>query len=256
MSTPLSTFDYDASGAALAARPRVALPGPESDLIDAFLARVNFRASRNLRVTLFREPKLQSGFPDLVFVTWHAPTAAKWREERARLRTDDLRLMQLLLTNGPTPTDRLRYLFGPTLQTCIARLIEAGLISRQRSRWRVAPLSSAFAVRRIVALEAKVAKYAEALDQAERNRWFATESYVLLPRMPLRSSILKDARDRGVGIWISGHASPMVPAEPSAFRQPLSIPSWMFNEWAWRDARRTTSEASHSTKETTGESDN
>ena len=80
---------------------RQARPGPEANLVEQFLLDLPFDTQRNCRVTVFREPRLQSGFPDLVAVLWHEPTTRLWDEARAGISADDVRLVHLLASHGP-----------------------------------------------------------------------------------------------------------------------------------------------------------
>mgnify|MGYP001590883292 CR=1 FL=1 len=212
-------------------RPR---PGPESALVERFLEEFPLSASRGIRVTLFREPKLDSGFPDLVSVSWHPATADKWSANRARLKRDDLRLLHLLESSGPLRGIDLDRHGEGRASTSLKRLVDLGLARMTRAGWRSASARATFAVRKIVAFEAKVADLNGAVAQASLNRWFASESYILVPRAP-RASIEVNAKRHGVGIWVVGSRRPLLAAADGG-RQPVSYASWLFNEWAWRTA--------------------
>jgi hypothetical protein len=216
---------------------RAPRPGPESDLVDRFAEAFasSPTRSRGLRTTLFREPRLLSGFPDLVAVTWHAPTAERWTGARRRLSTSDLRLVQLLVSMGPATQSMVERLVGRRQASRLPALQDAGLLLERAGEWRVRRLRDAFAVRGIVAFEAKIADLGQAVAQASANRWFASESYVLLPSAPRRAAAAAEASRLGVGIWIDGMNSPLLAARTNT-EQPVSFASWLFNEWAWRDA--------------------
>ncbi len=223
--------------AAFGPKCRVPRPGPETALVDRFVeAMTSARScSTALRTTLFREPRLLSGFPDLVAVMWHAPTAERWSGARKRLSTADLRLVQLLVSTGPTDVETLEGLVGRDQASRLPVLHEAGLVIERGGEWRVRRLREAFAVRGIVAFEAKIADWGQALAQASANRWFASESYVLLPSAPRNADATAEATRLGVGIWVDGMNAPILPARRNS-QQPVSFASWLFNEWAWRDA--------------------
>lgn len=224
-------------GAGLGPRCRAPRPGPETDLVDRFVGSLATLGAgrRTLRTTLFREPRLMSGFPDLVAVTWHAPTAERWRGERREVTTADLRLVQFLVASGPTPAAVLQQAFGCRQLARLPLLRDAGLVTARGETWRVTRLRDAFAVRGIVAFEAKISDLGEALAQASANRWFASESYVLLAAAPRGADAASRALRLGVGIWVEGRNTPLVPAPRNA-EQPVSFASWLFNEWAWRGA--------------------
>jgi hypothetical protein len=104
--------------------------------------------------------------------------------------------------------------------------------------WASRRLEESFAVRGIVAFEAKISDWTQAIHQASANRWFASESYVLVPAVPARGTLLAQAQRAGVGVWVEGKNTPVQQAPSTIERQPMSFASWLFNEWAWLDASR------------------
>lgn len=218
-------------------RSRRARCGPETDLVKQFLLDWPLNAPGCCRITIFQEPRLLSGFPDLVAVLWHEPTAMRWDAARARLSGDDFRLIHILATLGPQPEERLAQLFHHNqVGRSLEQLAILGLVSKRRGRWRAAALRETFAVRRIIAFEAKVSDWRSAIEQASLNRWFTSESYVLLPRAPRRRALLDAASKAAVGVWIVGEPAPVLDC-PADHEQPVSYASWLFNEWAWRCAQ-------------------
>ena len=217
-------------------RFRRSVSGPESDLIERFLEAYQPDLHPSCDTTVFREPWLASGAPDLVVVVWHTPTTVEWLDARLAVSARDVKLVQLLVSNGPTPTPDFKRLGGVSAEKSLNRLESAGLVRRASGSWRARSLRRSFAVRKIIALEAKIGDWQRALVQAAVNRWFASESYILIDRMPRNSRASEEARAIDVGIWVDGEPAPrQKPA--SVLRQPLSYTSWLFNEWCWRDAR-------------------
>jgi hypothetical protein len=204
--------------------------GPEQDLVDWFLELRTVKPKKGERLTIFREPRLPSGFPDLVVVVWNESVAAKWANERRSIVPADLRLMQYLATVGPARTLDLKSLFGPEAERSLGRLECADMVVLQKGQWRTRALSRTFAIRRIVAIEAKVAEWRIALDQAFINTWFTPESYVLVPAVPKGASLLEAAQQHGIGV-LSKERPRLVEQRLS---QPRSYASWLFNEWTWR----------------------
>lgn len=210
--------------------------GPERDLIDQFLRQNPIPVPRGCRVTIFQEPRLESGFPDLVAVVWNESVARRWSPARADLSQDDIRLTHYLFHAGPCDDAQLRTLLFRNLAASIERLHTAGMIRRIGGRWSAAALSRLFAARRIIAVEAKVNEWDAALRQAFLNTWFASESYVLVPRIPKTSQLLDEANLLGIGVWTSAEEPARLPL-PATNPVPRSYASWLFNDWAWRAAR-------------------
>lgn len=204
--------------------------GPEQDLVDWFLELRAVKPKKGERLTVFREPRLPSGFPDLVVVVWNESVAARWATERRSVVPADLRLMQHLATAGSARTLDLKLLFGPGTERSLGRLERADMVVLQKGKWRARALSRIFAIRRIVAIEAKVAEWRAALDQAFINTWFTSESYVLVPAIPKGAGLLETALQHGVGV-LSKERPRLVERR---ITQPQSYISWLFNEWTWR----------------------
>lgn len=200
-----------------------------------------FAPDRNCEMTIFVEPKLLSGFPDIVLVYWHAPTTHKWPDIRMELTADDLKMLQLLVSNGPTQIEDLCQFRGNALWQSLEKLGQAGLIYYRAQHWHARSLENTFAIRKIIAFEAKVDARQDGISQAAANRWFANSSYLLLKEPPKRGGeqLLHQATNMGIGIWVHNGAFELLsPQSQRPLRQPLSYASWLLNEWAWQTARR------------------
>lgn len=212
--------------------------GPEAEMVDRFIEETDIPSFRSYRTTILREPRLPTGFPDIVAVQWHQPTTVQWKPCRANLSSDDLRLAHLIATRGRTTRDELESYWGRMAVPALKRLQSAGLASEKLGCWRAAPLKASFAVRKIITFEAKISAFARALEQATLNSWFATESYLLVPEKAYIQSIVERCNSRNVGIWISGESTPFFRPRPNTHAQPLSYASWILNEWVWRDSHQ------------------
>jgi hypothetical protein len=72
--------------------------GPEQDLVDWFLELHAVKTKKGERLTIFREPRLPSGFPDLVVVVWNESVAAKYNPKRPVSRRFPLCLLDTCAT--------------------------------------------------------------------------------------------------------------------------------------------------------------
>jgi predicted transcriptional regulator len=208
--------------------------GPEQELVDWFLEQDAIRPGQGERVTIFREPRVASGFPDLVAVVWEESIASRWNSARRNLTASDLRVMHHLAVTGPVEMEVLTRLFRSQVERSLERLLLAGMVHYSERKWQGRPLPNIFAARRIVAIEAKVSEWRAALDQAFLNTWFTAESYILVPTLPRKTQLLDAALQRGIGVLCKEHGAWNF--APSATRTPRSYASWLFNEWAWRAA--------------------
>jgi hypothetical protein len=224
-----SQFDFAQAGL----RFRKSRSGPEEDLIQSFLAKLNSKAEPGVQLTIFKEPCLETGFPDLVGVIWHLPTAQKWDRNRFLLQRKDFRVLHRLLSFGRADHKTIQKLFGRHARASFDRLEAASMLYIDHEYISVCPLTTLYAVRHIFAIEVKVSAWRQALRQAFLNRWFATSSHVLLPRMPSNATAISEARSLGVSLW-GPEVSKLTLNLPSAPSGPVSYVSWLFNEWAWK----------------------
>lgn len=224
-----SRFDLADSGL----RFRQSRSGPEEDLIRSFLAKLKIKSEPEVQLTIFKEPCLETGSPDLVGVVWHLPTAEKWNRNRFLLRRVDFRVLQQIAHSDDADSTTIQNRFCRRTWASLERLEAASMISINHGDVAVSPLSSVYAVKHIFAIEAKINAWRKALHQAFLNRWFATSSHVLLPRMPSNATAISEARSLGVGLW-GPEVSKLTLNLPTTASGPVSYASWLFNDWAWK----------------------
>lgn len=231
----VTIIDQEMTTSNLSATFRRRRPGPEAELVDWFIETWPVKAPRGCRITVFREPKLESGVPDLVLVVWNVEAAKRWNPLRATLTHKHIRIMQFIFGAGSVSHQCLTEVFSKKIGKYLSRLEEAEMVRKTGETWKTRDLSKAFATRNIVAIEAKMTEWAVALEQAILNTWFASLSYVLIPRIPKRSSFLQSAVSRGVSVWTQAETQ-KPRAIPTSKDLPLSYASWLFNEWACQHA--------------------
>lgn len=209
--------------------------GPERSLIDWFLSKLRVPTRTGYEVSIFREPAIESGLPDVVIVVWKPGVARAWSPARAELAKNDFKLAHLMVRQGPQTAPRLQELSCSPIEPVLARLESAQLIYRRGSRWRTRPLREIFAATEIIAVEAKMSDWRRGLEQASTNRWFASASYLLMPRAPQNDAFWAAAKAAGVGVWIKD-GPPRRSAVPGSL--PCSYASWLFHDSAWRQSLR------------------
>lgn len=187
------------------------------------------------RVTVLRELRLDTGFPDLVVVVWRDSRTADWGESRMALVTDDLRLMHYLFQRRRAAQSDLESHFGSRFaRSSTERLHGAGLVRRVGRAWFPSAFERSFAATKIIAVEAKIGKWTDVLTQARLNTWFASKSYVLVPKVS--EGQVRDAQGLGIGVLAPSKDGI---SEWGACTAPLprSYASWVVNDVAWRASK-------------------
>ncbi len=223
---------------------RSSTPGAEMLLVENF---IDFYCSRFLRVhktqnlALFVEPKLESGFPDIVFAHY-APSFAdsSWTEARGELNTGDLKVLSFLIqTGGSSGANVVSKLRLPECQALrsLEKLLDSKWISRADRRWMPSGLRRNFGLNKLVAVEAKINAIGKVTAQAMANVWFASHSYALTDTLKPRQTTLDSLSKLGVGLYCKGKV--FRKALDSRERPlPSSYASLLFNEWVARTILR------------------
>jgi hypothetical protein len=209
--------------------------GPEADLVQEFVECSLMSSPGSERCSVFIEPYLEGSRPDIVAVYWDLAATQSWPRARLSLTKLDLRLAQLLYLSGPLAEQELEEVFTRRLAPSLGRLHAGGLVAHRAGRWALEDLTTIFAVRQIVAFEAKISKVSVALNQAHLNTWFASESYVLTRARQPRASTIGRAHALGVGLLLQpegGRPVELVAADDC--RIPQSYASWFLNESVWK----------------------
>lgn len=208
--------------------------GPEYELVESYVESQLPHPPRGQQRAIFIEPRIASGCPDIVVVYWHPGTARRWSERRADLTSFDLRVLHYMACIGMADKPQIQSVFTRSIGPTLERLYRADLIRYKDFFFEAMTLQRIFAVRRLIAIEAKIDDWRSGLAQALQNTWFASESYVLLSQLPRSSSLFHEAIQYGIGVV--AHNQPLkhaeVPARPESL--PKSYASWLFNEWVWR----------------------
>ncbi len=98
---------------------------------------------------------------------------------------------------------------------------------------RARSTTNTFAIKDILAFEAKISDWKKAITQAERHLWFTNSSFVIMPNLTRQTidKIRFECANRGIGlITQSGTKSFKIVAEPLRKRHVDSFFSWKLNE--------------------------
>ena len=213
-------------------RSRTPIDGPEKDLCDAAMAH-RLPTDRRLGRMVFREPRLPTGFPDIVAVY---PTSAAVTYERARreLTDDHIRVMHYLnQCRGASLTELSESLARPRRRTVklVNQLEESDMVICRGQHVSPRALSRIFVAKRIVAIEFKISDWMKAIHQAVANMWFASHSYILIRPSRAIAKIRGHAEAFGVGVLVFDGSCVHTDVEAVEHEIPASYGSWMVNEW-------------------------
>lgn len=213
--------------------------GPERDLVDRFVSEKKDELSKKaLSYALFHEPELPTGFPDVVIVSYNPRIFETWKTDRLKLNSLDIKILHHLNLVHGSDTEGIEKqlgMDGKVLIQSLERLHSSDLIRWYAKKWMPRSQRKKYAIRSIIAIEAKIKNWKSAFSQAEINRWFASESYILTPSAQPTERILQKSQKTGVGILIMPEKSRSKKIRNSLREEiPLCYVSWLFNEWIGR----------------------
>jgi len=213
--------------------------GPEQDLLDMFVTSggVPRLAAETIRLV---EPALPTGYPDLVCVSLDpASTRTAIRE----LTVPQLRLLHYLYSSRTSLVSSIASSLRNTesmLRRRLDQLCALDVLRLDKGRVWLPPRREIFPARSIVAVEAKISEPTRALHQASANRWFASRSYILVPRLAPAKQVQAAARRLGVGIIVQHNDGPRTVLPARRQRIPISYGSWLVALLAARLNQRAT----------------
>lgn len=213
---------------------RTTKKGPEANLVKSFLTRCLPRPTNGCALTVFLEPAIETGYPDIVAAYWHMGTALRWPLARNELTTVDLKLAQLIYCHGGASTERIKFFFPSGAVKSLARLESARIVKHRGDRWEPRSIVSTIAIRRLIAIEAKTFDWKSGIDQAIQNTWFTSESYVLMNTVPKNQDAIHASGQFGIDFCTLD--KPIAKGVVRARKRfiPKSYATWLFNEWVWR----------------------
>ena len=90
---------------------RATTHGPETELIRCFLLSELLIVPKGCEAAIFVEPRIETGFPDLVVVIVDKKRLARWNPKRAKLNAEDFRLLHFLYEAGPLTQEEIENIF-------------------------------------------------------------------------------------------------------------------------------------------------
>ena len=209
--------------------------GPELDLVDAFLSSYQrIFDFEGYEVSTLIEPYINGSNPDILFIIWDSNLCRYWKPERNDLSKDDIKINHYISTFGKRGvlkqkiSESINYT-DSFVQRSLYRLDHAGLIKYRNGRAVSYDLDKSFFIKKIISVEAKIANWKEAVQQALLNQNFASHSYVLLPYEKINSSI-EEAFDKNIGLLGFNSNRTVLRKKARKSKIPGSYYSWILNE--------------------------
>lgn len=209
-------------------------PGPEAALVSGFLEKSSGETNHLQRVVL-REPELPTGAPDVVAIYCRPNPCGIRLENIPAFTQHHIRIIFHLHSLGDSTEKEIAtdLLYAPSrVAELLGDLKAAGFVCDRRDRVGLSNSELLFPVQKIVAVEAKVKDWRKAIEQAAANWWFASHSYILLPRRADFTAIVQEARQHGVGILVSDGKSVRCVLKSTRKNIPASYGSWLVGLWA------------------------
>lgn len=217
-------------------RPRQPVCGPEWDMLSNYLMENLPKPIRGQQRQIFIEPRIESGFPDAVVVYWNRAVTKTWKPERTNLKAMDLKVLHYLSGVESESEITLHRFFSKKVVNSLDRLLEANAIYERGGKWKARSLKRNFALKRLIAIEAKVSDWRKGIRQATLNQWFSCESCLLIPRIPSNSPVQVEAKRKNIRVLTFEGASSHQLRSSAEICTPKSYATWLFNEWAWRSS--------------------
>ena len=215
---------------------RLATLGDEYELVGQFIeyyCNIFTRNNKKTQLAVFVEPRIDSGFPDVVFASYLPSITDNWSDKREALDVFDLKLLSYLCIAEESVGAKIISTLGfPEKQTLasLEKLMDAKLISYRGRSWRVRELRDVFSLTKLIAVEAKLNDINKVVEQTHLNTRFASHSYALTNSAHPQGATVKKFKRFGLGLYGKDSQFRRL-IEAKSFSLPSSYLSFQFNEW-------------------------
>lgn len=231
----MSTLTFKKTNPEIGLNTRKSKTGPEKQLVDDFLN--CYTEETNEPFAIFWEPSLDTGYPDIVIASFQPKVFEEWSKHRFELSISDIKMLHYLYSQGGATSEDIERALGVdkrNLLKSIERLLDSKMIRRYSKKWMPYSIKRRYAIDKIVAIEAKIKDWKSAFEQAQNNKWFASESFVLSPNTSPTKRIIERSQELGVGILSFKKSKIGLIEHSQKSSLPSSYASWLFNEWIGR----------------------
>lgn len=214
---------------------RTITEGEEIELVREYIdfRKNEFQPANNRKLAIFLETKVANAYPDIVFVEYSPENYVNWNKSREELSQEDLKILYHIYATGGINATRLVSQLGinwKEAMLAIERLNDADFIVRSCQEWKIKNLEK-ITTYKIEAVEAKLNKWDEVLQQSILNKNFASESYALsIMKTRPKEETLKKFRKFGIGVYVKNENGFKRIRKAKTLKMPVSFNSIYFNE--------------------------
>jgi hypothetical protein len=234
---------FNGSAPNIGLHTRTAARGEEFALVEKFIeyyCHIFTRDNKKTQLAVFVEPRIDSGFPDIVFASYLPSITDNWSDAREALGSYDLKLLSYLCgateVSGAKLISKLGFSEKQTV-TSLEKLMDAKLITYRDHSWRVRELRNVFSLTKLIAVEAKLNDISKVIEQTHLNTWFASHSYALTNTARPQGETVKTFSRYGLGLYCKGKQFQRV-VKAREYNLPSSYLSLQFNEWIGKTIAR------------------
>jgi len=215
---------------------RNATEGNELELVKQFIeyyCETFLQKKKREHLAIFVEPRIESGFPDIVFASYLPSILNNWSVEREALDIFDLKLLSYICNGQNAKGLKIIAKLGfPEKQTItsLEKLMDANLLLYKAGSWQTKELRDVFSITKLITVEAKLNDVKKVLEQSLLNTWFASHSYALTNVSNPNNKTVQLLNRYGIGLYCKGaDFNEFVVAKKHNL--PSSYVSYQFNEW-------------------------
>ncbi len=231
---------FEGSNATIGYTARTVTLGKEFDMVEKYITHIKEKYSKlkSKKAAIFIEPQIDTGYPDIVIIEYYTLQEKSWNMDRESLNNTDYKILFYVQLHKNLSIQEICSTLGFSYEVTLNSLLKLDRcslvhMSTSKNYVRNVVLNTYFRISKIIAVEAKIDKWQEAIRQANNNIWFSSESYIMMNRGSCSEHILETCKQLGIGIiLVNGKNETILKSDKR--KLPVSYASLQFNEWLLR----------------------